>query len=104
VVLGNTVTTEFANNHPSLTLKPNDSMHTSSGFSRDSATAVADRMVPLARWTQFGSSVIRPACYRSEFAVKQSFCSIERQQVKFLAESLETIGVFARCAKGVLAF
>jgi Asp-tRNA(Asn)/Glu-tRNA(Gln) amidotransferase A subunit family amidase len=99
LILGKTVTTEFANNHPSSTRNPHDPAHTPGGSSSGSAAAVADRMVPLALGTQTGGSVIRPAAYCGAFAVKPSFGSINRQGTKFVAESLDTIGVFARGAE-----
>ena len=99
LVLGKTVTTEFANNHPSPTRNPHDPAHTPGGSSSGSAAAVADRMVPLALGTQTGGSVIRPAAYCGAFAIKPSFGSINRQGTKFVAESLDTIGVFGRSAE-----
>ncbi|MGH8707724.1 MAG: amidase, partial [Burkholderiales bacterium] len=99
LILGKTVTTEFANLHPSPTVNPHDPAHTPGGSSSGSAAAVADWMVPLALGTQTGGSVIRPAAYCGAFAVKPSFGSINRQGVKFVAESLDTIGVFARCVE-----
>jgi Asp-tRNA(Asn)/Glu-tRNA(Gln) amidotransferase A subunit family amidase len=99
LVLGKTVTTEFANNHPSPTRNPHDPAHTPGGSSSGSAAAVADCMVPLALGTQTGGSVIRPAAYNGTFAIKPSFGSINRQGMKFDAESLDTIGLFARSAE-----
>jgi Asp-tRNA(Asn)/Glu-tRNA(Gln) amidotransferase A subunit family amidase len=96
LVLGKTVTTEFANNHPPPTRNPHDPAHTPGGSSSGSAAAVADCMVPLALGTQTGGSVIRPASYCGAFAVKPSFGSINRQGTKFVAESLDTIGIFSR--------
>ena len=96
LLLGKTVTTEFANNHPSPTRNPHDPRHTPGGSSSGSAAAVADCMVPLALGTQTGGSVIRPAAYCGAFAVKPSFGSINRQGTKFVAESLDTIGIFSR--------
>ena len=98
VILGKTVTTEFANNHPSQTRNPHHSAHTPGGSSSGSAAAVADFMVPLALGTQTGGSVIRPAAYCGTFAIKPSFGAINRAGAKFLAESLDTIGLFARSA------
>ncbi len=98
VILGKTVTTEFANNHPSQTRNPHDSARTPGGSSSGSAAAVADFMVPLALGTQTGGSVIRPAAYCGTFAIKPSFGAINRAGTKFLAESLDTIGIFARRA------
>jgi Asp-tRNA(Asn)/Glu-tRNA(Gln) amidotransferase A subunit family amidase len=99
LILGKTVTTEFANNHPSPTRNPHDPAHTPGGSSSGSAAAVADCMVPLALGTQTGGSVIRPAAYCGAFAVKPSFGSINRQGTKFVAESLDTIGLFSRCVE-----
>jgi len=96
LILGKTVTTEFANNHPSPARNPHDPAHTPGGSSSGSAAAVADCMVPLALGTQTGGSVIRPAAYCGAFAVKPSFGSINRQGTKFVAESLDTIGIFSR--------
>ena len=99
VILGKTVTTEFANNHPSQTRNPHASTHTPGGSSSGSAAAVADAMVPFALGTQTGGSVIRPAAYCGTFAIKPSFGAINRAGTKFLAESLDTIGIFSRNAE-----
>ena len=96
LILGKTATTEFANNHPSPTLNPHDPAHTPGGSSSGSAAAVADGMVPIALGTQTGGSVIRPAAFCGAYAVKPSFGSINRQGTKFVAESLDTIGIFAK--------
>ena len=98
LILGKTVTTEFANNHPSPTRNPHNPEHTPGGSSSGSAAAVADCMVPAALGTQTGGSVIRPAAYCGSFAIKPSFGAINRAGTKMLAESLDTIGVFARGA------
>ena len=99
LILGQTVTTEFANNHPSQTRNPHNPEHTPGGSSSGSAAAVADCMVPAALGTQTGGSVIRPAAYCGSFAIKPSFGAINRAGTKMLAESLDTIGVFARGAE-----
>lgn len=96
VILGKTATTEFANNHPAATRNPHNLAHTPGGSSSGSAAAVADRMVPLALGTQTGGSVIRPGAYCGVAACKPSFGSINRAGLKFVSESLDTIGVFAR--------
>ena len=61
ILLGKTITTEFANRHPGPTANPHDPAFTPGGSSSGSAAAVADFMVPLAIGTQTGGSVIRPA-------------------------------------------
>jgi Asp-tRNA(Asn)/Glu-tRNA(Gln) amidotransferase A subunit family amidase len=96
VILGKTVTTEFANNHPAETRNPHDLAHTPGGSSSGSAAAVADFMVPAALGTQTGGSVIRPAAYCGVAAIKPSFGAINRAGLKMVAESLDTIGIFGR--------
>ena len=96
VILGKTVTTEFANNHPAKTRNPHNAAHTPGGSSSGSAAAVADFMVPLALGTQTGGSTIRPAAYCGATGCKPSFNSINRAGLKFVAESLDTIGLFGR--------
>jgi Asp-tRNA(Asn)/Glu-tRNA(Gln) amidotransferase A subunit family amidase len=99
LILGKTVTTEFANHHPSQTRNPHNTAHTPGGSSSGSAAAAADCMVPATLGTQTGGSVIRPAAYCGAFAVKPSFGAINRAGAKMLSESLDTIGIFARSAE-----
>jgi Asp-tRNA(Asn)/Glu-tRNA(Gln) amidotransferase A subunit family amidase len=99
VLLGKTVTTEFANNNPSHTRNPHNPAHSPGGSSSGSAAAVADAMVPFALGTQTGGSVIRPAAYCGAAGLKPSFGSINRAGLKFVSESLDTIGIFARHAE-----
>jgi Asp-tRNA(Asn)/Glu-tRNA(Gln) amidotransferase A subunit family amidase len=95
VVLGKTVTTEFAAFTPGKTANPRNPAHTPGGSSSGSAAAVADGMVPLAFGTQTAGSVIRPASYCGCIGYKPSFGLINRAGVKPLADSLDTIGVLA---------
>ena len=99
VILGKTVTTEFANNHPSHTRNPHNLAHTPGGSSSGSAAAVADHMVALALGTQTGGSTIRPAAYCGVVGYKPSFNTVNRAGLKFVAESLDTIGLLARTAE-----
>lgn len=96
IVLGKTVTTEFATYHPGKTANPHNPAHTPGGSSSGSAAAVADGMVPLAYGTQTAGSVIRPAAFCGVVGFKPSFGLISRAGVKVLAGALDTIGVFAR--------
>ena len=63
VMLGKTVTTEFALRHPGPTANPRNPTRTPGGSSSGSAAAVAELMVPVAFGTQTGGSIIRPASY-----------------------------------------
>src|SRR5271155_523962 len=96
VVLGKTVTTEFATFTPGKTANPRNPAHTPGGSSSGSAAAVADGMAPLAFGTQTAGSVIRPGAYCGCVAYKPSFGLINRAGIKQLADSLDTVGVFAR--------
>jgi Asp-tRNA(Asn)/Glu-tRNA(Gln) amidotransferase A subunit family amidase len=95
IVLGKTVTTEFACFTPGKTANPHNPAHTPGGSSSGSAAAVAAGMVPLAFGTQTAGSVIRPAAFCGVVGYKPSFGTIARAGVKMLAESLDTIGVMA---------
>ncbi|MFO1325176.1 MAG: amidase [Burkholderiales bacterium] len=97
VVLGKTVTTEFALRHPGPTTNPHDTAHTPGGSSSGSAAAVADFMVPVAFGTQTGGSIIRPASYCGVVGYKPSCDTINPTGVKPLAGSFDTVGLFARC-------
>jgi Asp-tRNA(Asn)/Glu-tRNA(Gln) amidotransferase A subunit family amidase len=96
IVLGKTSCTEFATRRPTATVNPHNTEHSPGGSSSGSAAAVADHMVPLAIGTQTGGSVIRPAAYCGVVGYLPSYNAINRAGMKFLSESLDTIGVFAR--------
>jgi Asp-tRNA(Asn)/Glu-tRNA(Gln) amidotransferase A subunit family amidase len=96
VVLGKTVTTEFANRHPGATRNPHNPAHTPGGSSSGSAAAVADFHVPLALGTQTGGSVIRPAAFCGVVGYKPSFGDFSRVGVKMQAHTLDTLGIIAR--------
>jgi Asp-tRNA(Asn)/Glu-tRNA(Gln) amidotransferase A subunit family amidase len=104
IVLGKTVTTEFATFTPGKTANPRNPAHTPGGSSSGSAAAVADGMVPLAFGTQTAGSVIRPGAYCGCIAYKPSFGLINRTGAKPLADSLDTIGVFARLVEDAAWF
>src|SRR5947209_2813944 len=63
VILGKTVTAEFAGMTAGPTANPHNPAHTPGGSSSGSAAAVADFMLPAALGTQTGGSVLRPAAY-----------------------------------------
>jgi amidase len=96
IVLGKTVTTEFATFTPGKTANPHNPAHTPGGSSSGSAAAVADGMAPLGFGTQTAGSVIRPASFCGVVGYKPSFGLINRAGVKPLSDSLDTIGVYAR--------
>jgi len=96
VVLGKTVTCEFAGSHPGATSNPLDPTRTPGGSSSGSAAAVADFMAPLAFATQTGGSILRPASFCGVVGYKPTYGTVNREGLKFAAESLDTIGVIVR--------
>jgi Asp-tRNA(Asn)/Glu-tRNA(Gln) amidotransferase A subunit family amidase len=96
VILGKTVTTEFANRHPGPTVHPHNAAHTPGGSSSGSAAAVADFQVPLALGTQTGGSVIRPAAFCGVIGYKPSFGEFSRVGVKMQCHNLDTVGIICR--------
>ena len=95
-IIGKTATCEFATFVPAMTRNPHDLARTPGGSSSGSAAAVADFMVPLALGTQTAGSVIRPGAYCGVVAYKPTYNLLPRAGVKAQADSLDTVGVFAR--------
>jgi len=95
VVIGKTVTTEFASLQPAGTRNPHNLGHTPGGSSSGSAAAVAAGLVPIALGSQTGGSVIRPAAYCGVVGFKPSFRLMPTIGMKCFSWSLDTVGVFA---------
>jgi Asp-tRNA(Asn)/Glu-tRNA(Gln) amidotransferase A subunit family amidase len=104
IMLGKTVTTEFATFNPGKTRNPHRLTHTPGGSSSGSAAAVADGMVPLAFASQTAASVIRPAAFCGIVGYKPSFGLVNRSGVKPLSDSLDTVGFLARSVEDVALF
>jgi Asp-tRNA(Asn)/Glu-tRNA(Gln) amidotransferase A subunit family amidase len=96
VILGKTVTTEFANRHPRETVHPHNSSHTPGGSSSGSAAAVADFQVPIGFGTQTGGSTIRPAAFCGVIGYKPSFGEFSRVGIKMQCHNLDTLGIICR--------
>jgi Asp-tRNA(Asn)/Glu-tRNA(Gln) amidotransferase A subunit family amidase len=96
VIIGKTVTTEFASFHPGKTRNPHNHDHTPGGSSSGSAAAVAAGMVPLAIGTQTAGSVIRPASFCGVVGFKPTHGLIPRTGILRQERALDTVGVFAR--------
>ena len=101
VILGKTVTAEFAGTHPGATTNPHDAQRTPGGSSQGSAAGVADFMVPVALGTQTGGSVLRPSSFCGIVGFKPSFGSFNRAGIKSAAESFDTIGLHARALEDI---
>jgi Asp-tRNA(Asn)/Glu-tRNA(Gln) amidotransferase A subunit family amidase len=96
VIVGKTVTTEFATYQPAGTVNPRDFEHTPGGSSSGSAAAVADCHVPVALGTQTAGSVIRPASFCGIVGFKPTFARYSYDGIKRTSPSLDTLGILAR--------
>jgi Asp-tRNA(Asn)/Glu-tRNA(Gln) amidotransferase A subunit family amidase len=96
VILGKTVTTEFAYYSPGKTRNPRDLSRTPGGSSSGSAAAVAAGMVPLAIGSQTNGSMIRPASFCGVFGIKPTHGLVSRAGALTLSRSLDHVGAFAR--------
>ena len=104
ILIGKTVTTEFANRHPGPTANPHNPAYSPGGSSSGSAAAVADFMVPLAIGTQTGGSVIRPAAFCGVAGFKPSYGLFPPAGMHPNTESLDTVGAMARSVEDLALF
>ena len=96
IVLGKSVTTEFAGAHAGKTHNPHNLRHTPAGSSSGSAAAVADFMAPVGYGTQTSGSVIRPGAFNGVVAYKGTYGWADLTGVKTYSKSLDTLGFFTR--------
>ena len=104
IVIGKTVTTEFAARYPGPTRNPHDVRHTPGGSSSGSAAAVADCMVPLGIGTQTAGSVIRPAAFCGVYGYKPTYGLLSFSGIRHYAESVDTLGCMARSVEDLAFF
>ena len=96
VILGKTVTTEFANVTPGKTRNPFDSNRTPGGSSSGSAAAVAAGMVDIAIGTQTTGSTIRPASFCGVVGYRPTYGDLTTSGVMQVSGSVDTLGILAR--------
>ena len=101
VIMGKTVTAEYAYFHPGKTRNPHDPERTPGGSSSGSAAAVAAHMVPGAIGTQTAGSTIRPAAYCGVVGFKPTHGLIPRTGALLLSRTLDHVGLFARTVEDV---
>ncbi|PYN01729.1 MAG: amidase [Candidatus Rokuibacteriota bacterium] len=101
VIMGKTVTTEFATRTPGKTRNPHNPAYTPGGSSSGSAAAVAAGMVPLALGSQTTGSTIRPASYCGVYGFKPTHGLIPRHGMFQLSRTLDHVGLFARAIEDV---
>lgn len=96
VVMGKTVTVEFALKSPGKTRNPHNTAHTPGGSSSGSCAAVAAGMVQIAFGTQTAGSILRPSSYCGVVGYKPSFGVLNRAGVKPLSDTLDHLGLVTR--------
>ncbi len=100
LILGKTVTTEFAYFDPGPTRNPHNFQHTPGGSSSGSAAAVVAGFCPLALGTQTIGSISRPASYCGVFGFKPSFGRIPTEGVIPFSVSADHVGIFTQDLEG----
>jgi Asp-tRNA(Asn)/Glu-tRNA(Gln) amidotransferase A subunit family amidase len=101
IVVGKTVTAEFAVHALNETLNPHDASKTPGTSSSGSAVSVATGMVPFALATQTAGSIIRPSSFCGVWGMKPSFGMIPRTGALKTTDSLDTIGFIAAHGKSL---
>jgi amidase len=99
LVLGKTVSTEFAMASPGKTRNPHNPAHTPGGSSSGSCAAVGAGMAVMAFGTQTAGSIIRPAAYCGTVGYKPTFGLLDPAEVKVLAHGLDTLGMITRTVR-----
>ena len=100
LIMGKTVTTEFAYFHPGVTCNPHNFKHTPGGSSSGSAAAVASGFCPLTLGTQTIGSISRPAAFCGIVGFKPSFSRISTDGVIPFSRSADHIGFFTQDLEG----
>jgi len=96
VILGKTVTAEFATWSPGPTRNPRAPGRTPGGSSSGSAAALADYHVPLTSGSQTVSSIVRPAAFCGVYGWKASFGRLPLDGMLATSQTLDTLGFLAR--------
>lgn len=104
VLMGKTVSTEFATFTPGKTRNPHDAGHTPGGSSSGSAAAVGSAMVPLAFGNQTAGSLVRPAAFCGIFGLKPTHGTVDLSGIFELVPRLDTLGYMARSVDDLAAF
>ena len=104
LLLGKTITTEFANLRPGPTRNPHDLSRTPGGSSSGSAAAVSDFMVPIAIGTQTTGSTTRPASFCGVIGYRPTYGDMRLHGVMEASGSVDTLGILARSVEDVALY
>lgn len=100
LILGKSVTTEFAYFEPGPTRNPHNLSHTPGGSSSGPAAAVAAGLCPLSIGTQTIGSVIRPAAFCGVIGFKPTLYRIATEGLVYFSRTLDQIGFFTQDLAG----
>ncbi len=101
LIVGKTVTTEFAYFEPGPTRNPHNLAHTPGGSSSGSAAAVAAGLCPLALGTQTIGSVIRPAAFCGIVGFKPTYDRIASAGLVYFSPTVDHVGLFTQDVAGM---
>ena len=101
IIIGKTVTTEFAIGRSGPTTNPFDHKRTPGGSSSGSAAAVAAGMVPAALGTQTQGSILRPASYCGVVGYKPTIGTLHSGGIHLLSPTCDHLGVIASTVEDV---
>ena len=96
LIMGKTVTSEFAAQRPGKTKNPHNPTHSPAGSSSGSAAAVTDYMVPVAFGTQTGGSIVRPGAFCGCIGYKPTYGDYNPLGVHDNTRSVDTLGMMSR--------
>ncbi|MBI2178989.1 MAG: amidase [Candidatus Tectomicrobia bacterium] len=99
ILLGKTVTTQFATSDPPVTRNPWNFVHSPGGSSSGSAAAVAAGMAPAALGSQTGGSVLRPSAFCGVVGFKPTYGRIPRTGMVTVSWTLDHVGTITRSAE-----
>ncbi len=102
IILGKTVTTEFAYFEPGPTRNPHNLEHTPGGSSSGSAAAVAAGLCTLAVGTQTIGSVIRPAAFCGIVGFKPTHDRLPTEGLVYFSRTIDTLGLFTQDIAGMI--
>jgi Asp-tRNA(Asn)/Glu-tRNA(Gln) amidotransferase A subunit family amidase len=104
IIVGTTVSTEYAIARAGPTRNPHDLTRTPGGSSSGSGAVVAAHMVPLAVGTQTLGSIVRPSTYCGIYGYKPTIGAISTDGVMTISAVFDTVGPMARCLDDIELF
>ena len=101
LILGKSVTTEFAYFEPGPTRNPHNPAHTPGGSSSGSAAAVAAGLCALALGTQTIGSVTRPAAFCGIVGFKPTLDRLPTKGLVYFSRTIDHVGLFTQDVAGM---